>query len=51
MSDDPTSRHHKVIAMRIELGAEDLDIDDATAPQQTQRITNKNMFDDPLPKS
>jgi hypothetical protein len=46
VADDPAAR--QVVAMGVELGAEDLDVEHAAPPERAQRVADEDMLDDPL---
>jgi hypothetical protein len=48
---DGTAAHDHVIAMRVKLRPENLNIGDTTPPECAQHIPNEDMLDDALAKS
>jgi len=45
MSNDAATRHHQIVAVRIEFGTKYLNVGNALAPQFPQGIANKDVFD------
>jgi len=50
VTDDRTSTQDKVIAMRVKLGPQYLNISDAPTPERAKSLADEYMFDDPLAK-
>ena len=51
MTNDGSTAHHHVIAMRVELRPQNLDIGNTAPPERPQYIPNENVLDDTFAES